>query len=255
MQLYHRTPERLWRALTEALKHAPDDAQPRQILQQLPRTMDADLRLAMQTCLEAKPAEITWQALGYSLLLVGDAIASEARKHRSELLWTGPDVPELPSLRRIDQALYDGIARARERILLVTFAAVRIEHLNEQLEEAIERNVPLRLLLESAEASQGQLSFDAARAFSSTIKDHADIYCWAADQRLRNQRGHPAKLHAKFAVIDDQAYVSSANLTGDALERNIELGVAMFDKKRADELWELVEVLIGRGVFRPIKRS
>lgn len=143
--------------------------------------------------------------------------------------------------------------KEQKRILLVTFAATHIKHLNEKLEQAIARNIRLRLVLEFSKASQGQLRFDAARAFSAAVKQHADIYCWAADHRLRNKRGDPAKLHAKFAVIDDSAYISSANLTGDAFERNIELGVVMFDKKRADELWKLVDGLVARGVFQAVQ--
>jgi phosphatidylserine/phosphatidylglycerophosphate/cardiolipin synthase-like enzyme len=149
--------------------------------------------------------------------------------------------------------VYDGLDQARERILLVTFAATRITHLNSKLEQAATRGIPLRLVLEFSEASQGQLSFDAARAFSAAVKQHADIYCWATHHRLRNKQGNPAKLHAKFAVIDDRAYISSANLTGDAFERNIELGVVMFDKQRADELWKLVDGLVARGVFQMVR--
>jgi cardiolipin synthase len=34
----------------------------------------------------------------------------------------------------------------------------------------------------------------------------------------------PGKLHAKVAVIDDQAVLSRANLTDDAFTRNLEMG-------------------------------
>jgi phosphatidylserine/phosphatidylglycerophosphate/cardiolipin synthase-like enzyme len=252
LRLYYKTPRRLWETLVTALEQAPTGAQPEHILQKLPVAMDADLSRAMQRCLEQKPQALSWQALSHSMKLMASALAYEQKLHSNELLWTGPDVEGL-SLRHIDQALYDGLDQARERILLVTFAATRIAHLNSKLEQAISRDIPLRLVLEFSNASQGQLRFDAARAFSAAVKQHADIYCWAADHRLRNKRGDPAKLHAKFAVIDNSAYISSANLTGDAFERNIELGVVMFDKKRADELWQLVDGLVARGVFQVVQ--
>jgi phosphatidylserine/phosphatidylglycerophosphate/cardiolipin synthase-like enzyme len=35
----------------------------------------------------------------------------------------------------------------------------------------------------------------------------------------------PGKLHVKYAVVDDAAIISSANMTDDAFNRNMELGV------------------------------
>lgn len=250
-QLYDRTPQRLWHLLLEALEQAASGASIEQMLQHLPLAMDADLYWRMKACLEHKPAALSWQAFGYSLQLMGETLARERQQRRSELLWTGPAVASLP-LRSLDQAFYDGLEQARARILLVTFAATRIKHFNDKLEQALDRGVVLRLLLESREASQGQLRFDAAKAFSRTVKQHAAMYCWASQHRLRNQRGDPAKLHAKFAVIDDCAYVSSANLTGDAFERNMELGVLLRDHRPADTLWQLVDSLLAQGILEAV---
>ena len=56
------------------------------------------------------------------------------------------------------------------------------------------------------------------------IRQGAQVYYWPLEKRERNAHGKPGKLHAKVAVIDDQAVLSSANLTDDAFNRNFELG-------------------------------
>jgi cardiolipin synthase A/B len=48
------------------------------------------------------------------------------------------------------------------------------------------------------------------------------MYPAAATSRERNR---PGKLHAKVAIVDDIALISSANLTDDAFNRNLEVGL------------------------------
>lgn len=75
-------------------------------------------------------------------------------------------------------------------------------------------------MLETAEASKGALSFDASAAFSSLV-GQAKFYVWPAEQRPPG-----GKLHVKAAIADESAaLVTSANLTGAALDENMELGL------------------------------
>lgn len=151
----------------------------------------------------------------------------EQKARQIEMLWSGPPPSgHLPS-RRIDQALYDLIAEAENEILLVTFAAARVERLASALLKAAERGVRIRLVLEFAEASEGQLTFDALKAFPSELVEASDVYFWPVAKRERNPAGKPGKLHAKLAVVDNVVLVSSANLTDDAFSRNLELGVRL----------------------------
>jgi hypothetical protein len=46
---------------------------------------------------------------------------------------------------------------------------------------------------------------DALDAFPEIIRQRSSIFYWPLDQRERNGRGKPGKLHAKAAVIDNQA--------------------------------------------------
>jgi len=95
--------------------------------------------------------------------------------------------------------------------------------------KAAHRGVRIRLVLEFAEESEGQLSFDAIRAFPSDLIAMAEVYYWPVEKRGRNKAGKPGKLHAKIAAIDNVVLVSSANLTDDAFSRNLELGVKLTD--------------------------
>src|SRR5438874_10089668 len=69
-------------------------------------------------------------------------------------------------------------------------------------------------------------------------------------QRELNLFGKPGKLHAKAAVIDKQALLSSANLKDDAFLRNLELGVLFMGGDMPTKLREHFEHLTrGRPPF------
>ena len=63
------------------------------------------------------------------------------------------------------------------------------------------------------------------KAFPQMLLAATEVYHWPVEKRERNQAGRPGKLHAKLAIVDDAALVSSANLTDDAFNRNLEVGV------------------------------
>jgi cardiolipin synthase A/B len=115
---------------------------------------------------------------------------------------------------------------------------------------AINRGVSVRLILEFEEASAGQLSMDALKAFPSGLCQRAKIFYWPLEKRERNILGNPGKLHAKLAVIDDQAVLSSANLTDDAFNRNLELGTLISGGEIAQRLRGHFDSLCAEGTLR-----
>ena len=174
--------------------------------------------------------------------LVGDDIPL------TEIIWTGPPNNRFP-VRRIDQVLYDLISEAKKRIVLVTFAAHRVGHLCGHLTQAVQRGVELTLIFESEEESDGQLTRDALAAFQNVPLIHTRIYYWPIAHRERNQAGRPGKLHVKCAIVDDVALIGSANLTDDAFNRNMELGIFI---RQQDVVWTIHQhfnELISRGVL------
>jgi phosphatidylserine/phosphatidylglycerophosphate/cardiolipin synthase-like enzyme len=169
----------------------------------------------------------------------------------TEIVWTGPANGRFP-MRRIDQVLYDLIAHCKRRVLLVTFAAHRVVHLLDHLKSAVARGVELILIFESEAESEGQLTRDACIAFSDLPIGAARIFCWPLAKRERNHAGRPGKLHVKCAVIDDAALIGSANLTDDAFNRNMELGVLIGAKSTVRAIEEHFTELINTGVLKEI---
>ena len=73
------------------------------------------------------------------------------------------------------------------------------------------------------------------------------------DPRALEMDGPAGVLHAKAVVIDDEAvFVTSANLTEAALDRNIEMGLLVRDAALAASVSSHFRVLIDRSVLRPL---
>jgi len=72
------------------------------------------------------------------------------------------------------------------------------------------------------------------------------------EKRERNQAGKPGKLHAKVALIDDAVLISSANLTDDAFNRNLEIGVKLTGGSYPKIIREYFEGLCTGGVLAPV---
>lgn len=229
--LRYRLPRETWEALCSSLEAAEAHQGSADVLQALAFKLSPDHQLELKRVLEDLRTSHSWQEIAFGFRLLG----ALHRAPSPELLWTGPELPT--PVRRIDQVLYDLINSAQERILLVTFAASHIGHLNRVLENALKRGVEVRLVLEFEEASGGQLSFDALRAFSLRVKDRALIYYWPKNARNQSSSGRTGKLHAKCAVVDDRVLISSANLTDDAFNRNMELGM-LSEGELAHRVWE-----------------
>jgi phosphatidylserine/phosphatidylglycerophosphate/cardiolipin synthase-like enzyme len=72
----------------------------------------------------------------------------------------------------------------------------------------------------------------------------AAVRSWAAPPNLW---GRPGKLHAKVALVDDFVLVSSANLTDDAFNRNLEVGVLLRNPEFLVSIRTYLESLLVQG--------
>lgn len=73
------------------------------------------------------------------------------------------------------------------------------------------------------------------------------------DPRALDPEGPGGVLHAKAVVADDEAvFVTSANLTEAALDRNIELGVLVRDHAFALAVVGYFRSLIDRDLLKPL---
>ena len=128
-----------------------------------------------------------------------------------------------------------------------------MRHLCTHLANAIGRGVELVLILESEEESEGQLTTDAIAAFTRLPAGKTHLYYWPLAKRERNQAGRPGKLHVKCAIIDNVALIGSANLTDDAFNRNMELGMVIREQATVLALDEHFQELIRSGVLVQVR--
>ena len=156
-------------------------------------------------------------------------------------------------VRLTKQVLLEVIGDARTHLLLLSFAAYRVQAVIDALAAAGTRGVTTDLVLETVEDSAGRLSHDTAASLDAV--PGVRVWHWPASERPGLDAGHAA-LHAKAAVADDGlAFVTSANLTGHALEENIELGLLVRGGSGPARIREHVEALMARGVLRRRDRS
>jgi phosphatidylserine/phosphatidylglycerophosphate/cardiolipin synthase-like enzyme len=162
-------------------------------------------------------------ALAFAIRSAAGALDAARAEQSIEVVWTGPQTTAVPV--RLTRAVLIDVARAaRHSLIVVSFAAYKVDVVLKELAAAADRGVVIRLILETGEASGGTLTFDAAQAFVS-LRERVSFYIWPVDKRPALEKGR-ALLHAKAAIADDHtALVTSANLTGHGIAKNMELGL------------------------------
>jgi len=93
------------------------------------------------------------------------------------------------------------------------------------------------------------------KAFPSALIQATQIYYWPVEKRERNLAGRPGKLHAKVAIVDDFALVSSANLTDDAFNRNMEVGLLVKNAEFLVTAKSYFESLIAAGTLSLLRET
>jgi phosphatidylserine/phosphatidylglycerophosphate/cardiolipin synthase-like enzyme len=174
-------------------------------------------------------------------LRVGLRARREADARRSRPVWTGPGATG--EQRLTAAVLHELVCDARERILLVSFAAFTLAELAADLEAAARRSCGVDVVFETEEDSAGAYAGPQSQPFGSIAGIRR--WRWPADHRDAG-----AVLHAKLLVIDGRrALVGSANLTHRALTANLEAGVLIEDADLASELEAHVHALIDTGTL------
>ena len=243
-----RLPSSTWDHLVQAVRGEGGEITRPGITRVLQRVSNAELRHRLDEALVAN-CGLSWSAVLASVET--SAYWASQAQASLEMVWTGPGSGSFTA-RRIDQILYDLLSEAREQVFLITFSAYRVARLSAALNAAQVRGVKITLLLETNADSDGQLSNDALNAFSDLRLDHLEILHWPRENRGINGAGKPGKLHAKCAVIDDAVVISSANLTDDAFNRNIEMGVVAHDALLARSVRKHFDELKDAGILRVI---
>lgn len=177
--------------------------------------------------------------------------ASEARlrvEHELsvELVWTGPTTRFVPT-RRTEQVLLDLIASANANLFLVSFVAYNVKSIVNALNEAADRGVCLRILIEASKDRGGTLEKDLVPKIRTSVPT-AEIFTW----KERTEPFAEGKVHAKVAIVDGmRAFITSANVTGYAFEKNMEAGILINGGQLPKTLNEHFHALIDVGVLEP----
>ena len=134
-QLVQQSPTSWLSAVCAELRSCPANSTCSEVASRLPATYNGDLAFQILAILRHAEGLPSWEALGWSIESSASVYSNWRQTDQVELLWTGPSPGCIPA-RRIDQALYDLVASAEQSILLVTFAAHKIQRLVDSLTAA-----------------------------------------------------------------------------------------------------------------------
>jgi phosphatidylserine/phosphatidylglycerophosphate/cardiolipin synthase-like enzyme len=196
-------------------------------------------------------------------LLASEREANQQTADRLQLVWTGPDVPGSVS-RDTGVVVRELFTCARRSVLLSSFTVRRGSEVFAPLAEAVDRNPSLHVRLAVNVGRSGdfstpehQLLTRFAEGFWQNHWPWPKRPCVYYDPRaLSTDSAICASLHAKCIVVDDEiAFVTSANFTEWAQERNLEAGVLIRDETFALSLRNQFESLIAAGSLRLLPGS
>jgi phosphatidylserine/phosphatidylglycerophosphate/cardiolipin synthase-like enzyme len=182
-----------------------------------------------------------------------------ARIRKPDLVWSGPEVPGLRArdTRRVYEEL---LGCAEHSIWASTYAFFDGPSAFQVLARRMESRPALHVtLLLNIQRQRGNSA--ASEQLVRRFADHFWKTDWPGssrpsvfyDPRALDPEGPGGVLHAKAVVADDQAvFVTSANLTEAALDRNIELGVLIRDRALALTVGGYFRSLIDRDLLKPL---
>ncbi len=184
---------------------------------------------------------------------------ASSRTSAPDLVWSGPEVPGLHA--RDTRRVYEELLGSAERsVWASTYAFFDGPKAFKVLARRMDERSGLRVsLLLNIQRRRGDTT--AAENLVRRFADHFWTVDWPGssrpqvfyDPRSLEMDGAGGVLHAKVVVTDDEAvFVTSANLTEAALDRNIEVGLLVRDRALALSMSSHFQGLIDRGLLHPL---
>lgn len=172
----------------------------------------------------AQDGAMTGPELALAIRCAASAVKTTSSYEKVELIYTGPGAPDI---RRSSQALLEVVRGARARLWVVSYALVGVDEVLSAMEERARAEVDVNVVVDHRVGFDATAQDKTWAAVTERLATHAPscrVLVWPDDERSL-ESGKKASLHAKCAVADGrQAFVSSANLTDAAMERNLEVG-------------------------------
>lgn len=185
--------------------------------------------------------------LASMLIAASHVYAKAASEQSTELVWTGPTTPYV-STRRTEQALLQVINSAEQSLFITSFVAYDVSTIVKALNAANDRGVVISMLLELSQEHGGSITFDAIGKMR-TLVPAANLYAW----RDKADPFADGRVHAKVAVADGSiCFITSANLTGHAMEKNMEAGVLIVGGKIPVTFGNHLDMLVSTKVISRI---
>ena len=194
---------------------------------------------------------LTCSALG-AMLATASYCEQVRRSTSAELVWTGPEISE-SGLRKTGQALLQLINDAKEELTIVSFAVYRIPEVVAALDRALKRNVSLRVIAERTSVERSSKILDVEANLGNVVLEKGNVFVWPEHKRPVNSKGKRGLLHIKCAVADKaMLFISSANLTENALRLNMEMGILLHHPTLATQVTRHIDALISQGTFERV---
>jgi cardiolipin synthase len=186
-----------------------------------------------------RATSVSSEELAMMLLAASHTFEAVSNHQTTELVWTGPTTPFV-SARRTEQALLQVIGAAKQTLFVTSFVAYDVLGIVKALNEANARGVNISMLLESSKNHGGTVKFDVIKKMRALIPS-SRLYAWSE----RDAPFVDGCVHAKVAVADDNVcFITSANLTGHAMEVNMEAGVLISGGVVPKQLHDHLEALV-----------
>jgi phosphatidylserine/phosphatidylglycerophosphate/cardiolipin synthase-like enzyme len=200
-----------------------------------------------------------------NIAYVLDAIAAERARNQPvedlvELVWTGPESIQ-SATRDTGVVVREMFANAREDVLIAGYAVYQGKRIFKELADRMDAlpRLRTRMFLNITRAyqdhrSEAELLRDFGQSFGRNdwpgLRRPEVFY----DPRgLSTDSTNHASLHAKCVVVDNiEAFVTSANFTEAAQDRNIEVGVLVRIPSFSTALVEQFENLVNHGQLRRV---
>jgi len=190
---------------------------------------------------------------------IHDIDQAASRTTRLDLVWSGPEVPGLfaRDTRRVYEELLGSVERSAWASTYAFFDGPKaFEVLARRMDERPNLNVTLLLNIRRKwgdTTAPDHLVRRFADRFWSTDWPGTSRPAVYYDPRSLELDGPGGVLHAKAVVADEEAvFVTSANLTEAALDRNIEVGLLVRDRALALTLSNHFQGLIDKGLLLPL---
>ena len=196
---------------------------------------------------------------GAWLRMLDEAMASTTKP---DVVWSGPGVPGLHA-RETRWVYEELLSSAKHSIWASTYAFFDGPTAFEVMARNMDASPALKVnLLLNIQRKRGDTS--AADQVVRRFADHFWQVEWPGtrrpsvwyDPRSLEDDGPSGVLHAKAVVVDNEtAFITSANLTEAALDRNVELGVLLRDRSFSLTVAGYFQALIDKGMLKALPET